>query len=162
MTRWCEQHNVQFTRGQPYKKDDNTHIEQKNWTHVRKLLGWERYDTAQAVQAMNDLYAQELRLWMNVFQPSVKLLRKVRVGARLRRVYDVARSPLQRVQESGEGQPEMLAQLRAQQLDLDPFQLNRRIEQKLAAIYERAHRSLSPSRFPFPIAGARKKRTDAG
>jgi len=78
--RWCAQHDIQFTRGRPYKKDDNAHIEQKNWTHVRKLMGWERYDTAQAVEAMNDLYRQELRLWMNVFQPSVKLVRKVWVG----------------------------------------------------------------------------------
>ena len=78
--RWCAQHAIQFTRGRPYKKDDNAHIEQKNWTHVRKLMGWERYDTAQAVEAMNDLYRQELRLWMNVFQPSVKLVRKVWVG----------------------------------------------------------------------------------
>jgi len=160
--RWCARRQIQFTRGRPYKKDDNAHIEQKNWTHVRKLLGWERYDTAQAVEAMNDLYGQELRLWMNVFQPSVKLLRKVRVGARVRRVYDVARSPLQRVQESGQGEAEALAHLRAQQLDLDPFQLNRRIEEKLAAIYELAHGSLSPSRFPFPIPEARKKRSGAG
>lgn len=78
--RWCARRQIQFTRGRPYKKDDNAHIEQKNWTHVRKLMGWERYDTAKAVEAMNDLYRHELRLGMNVFQPSVKLLRKVRVG----------------------------------------------------------------------------------
>ncbi len=83
---------------------DNAHIEQKNWTHVRRLMGWERYNTAEAVEAMNDLYRHELRLWMNVFQPSVKLVRKVRVGARLRRVYDAAQSPLARVQASGEGE----------------------------------------------------------
>jgi transposase InsO family protein len=92
--RWCARRDIQFTRGRPYKKDDNAHIEQKNWTHVRKLMGWERYDTARAVKAMNDLYGNELRLWMNVFQPSVKLVRKVRVGARLRRVYDAAQTPL--------------------------------------------------------------------
>jgi len=82
--RWCAQRQIQFTRGRPYKKDDNAHIEQKNWTHVRKLMGWERYDTVEAVEAMNDLYRHELRLWMNVFRPSVKLVRKVRVGARPR------------------------------------------------------------------------------
>ncbi len=156
--RWCAGRQIQFTRGRPYKKDDNAHIEQKNWTHVRKLLGWERYDTARAVEAMNDLYGQEWRLWMNVFQPSVKLLRKVRVGARVRRVYDAARSPLERVQQSGEGEVEALTQLRTQQANLDPFELNGRIEEKLAAIYELAHRSLSPSRSPIPIAAGRKKR----
>jgi hypothetical protein len=156
--RWCAGRQIQFTRGRPYKKDDNAHIEQKNWTHVRKLLGWERYDTAQAVKAMNDLYGQEWRLWMNVFQPSVKLLRKVRVGARVRRVYDAARSPLERVQQSGEGEVKALDQLHAQQENLDPFELNRRIEEKLAEIYELAHRNLSPSRSPYPIAAGRKKR----
>jgi hypothetical protein len=148
--RWCARRQVQFTRGRPYKKDDNAHIEQKNWTHVRKLRGWERYDTAEAVEAMNDLYRNELRLWMNVFQPSVKLLRKVRVGARLRRVYEAARTPLARVKDSGEGQAEALAGLQAQQASLDPFQLDRRIEEKLGAIYELAHRRLSPSRTSLP------------
>lgn len=148
--RWCAQHDIQFTRGRPYKKDDNAHIEQKNWTHVRKLMGWERYDTAQAVEAMNDLYRQELRLWMNVFQPSVKLVRKVRVGARLRRVYEAAQTPLQRIQASGEGEAEALARLQAQQANLDPFELHRHIEEKLGAIYELAHRRLSPSRPSLP------------
>jgi len=148
--RWCARRDIQFTRGRPYKKDDNAHIEQKNWTHVRKLMGWERYDTARAVEAMNDLYRHELRLWMNVFQPSVKLVRKVRVGARLRRVYEAARTPLQRVQASGEGEAEALARLQAQQASLDPFELNRRIEEKLGAIYELAHRRLSPSRARLP------------
>ena len=50
--RLCARREIQFARGRPYKKDDNAHIEQKNWTHVRKLMGWERYDTAQAVKAM--------------------------------------------------------------------------------------------------------------
>ena len=148
--RWCAHRQIQFTRGRPYKKDDNAHIEQKNWTHVRKLMGWERYDTAAAVEALNDLYRHELRLWMNVFQPSVKLVRKVRVGARLRRVYDAARTPLARVQASGEGEADALARLEAQQASLDPFELNRRIEEKLGALYELAHRRLSPSRTPLP------------
>ena len=148
--RWCARRDLQFTRGRPYKKDDNAHIEQKNWTHVRKLMGWERYDTTPAVEAMNDLYRHELRLWMNVFQPSVKLLRKVRVGARLRRVYDVAQTPLARVQASGEGIAESLARLQAEQARLDPFALNRRIEEKLEAIYELARRRLSPSRGSLP------------
>jgi hypothetical protein len=150
VARWCARRNIQFTRGRPYKKDDNAHIEQKNWTHVRKLLGWERYDTAQAVAAMNDLYRNELRLWMNLFQPSVKLLRKVRVGSRLRRVYEAARTPLERVQGSGVGEAEALAGLRGQQASLDPFELNCRIEEKLEVIYDLAHRTLSPSRPPRP------------
>jgi len=143
--RWCAQRQIQFTRGRPYKKDDNAHVEQKNWTHVRKLMGWERYDTLEAVEAMNDLYRHELSLWMNAFQPSVKLLRKQRVGARVRRVYDAARTPLERVQSSGEGEAAVLAQLQTQQASQDPFELSQRIEEKLAAIYELAHPRLSPA-----------------
>ena len=61
--RWWEAKHIQLTRGRPYKKDDNAHIEQKNWTYVRKLLGWERYDSPVVVAAINDLYCGELRLW---------------------------------------------------------------------------------------------------
>ena len=147
---YCQAQEIQFTRGRPYQKDDNAHIEQKNWTHVRKLMGWERYDTAQAVEAMNDLYRHELRLGMNVFQPSVKLIRKVRVGARLHRVYEAAQTPFARVQASGEGEPEALARLKAEQADVDPFELHRRIEEKLGVIYELALRRLSPSRGSLP------------
>ncbi len=143
--RWCARHQVQFTRARPYKKDDNAHIEQKNWTHVRKLVGWERYDTAPAVEALNDLYRNELRLWMNLFQPSVRLVKKLRVGSRLRRVYDAAQTPLDRVRTSGVSDAERLAQLEQQRASLDPFELARRIERKLHRIYDLAHRRLSPS-----------------
>jgi len=78
--RWCEQKQIQLTRGRPYKKDDNAHVEQKNWTHVRKLLGWERYDSEAAVEAINDLNRHELRLWMNLYLPSVKLGEKSSCG----------------------------------------------------------------------------------
>jgi transposase InsO family protein len=84
LKRWCHREQIQLTRGRPYKKDDNAYIEQKNWKHVRKLLGWERYDSAAAVAAINAVYRQQLRLWMNLYQPSVKLLKKVRVGSKLR------------------------------------------------------------------------------
>jgi hypothetical protein len=96
LQRYCRTHALQFTRGRPYKKDDNAHIEQKNWTHVRKLLGYERYDSAAAVAAMNTVYA-DLRLLQNLFLPSVKLVRKERVGARVRRRYDGPRTPLDRL-----------------------------------------------------------------
>src|SRR5260370_7436351 len=91
---WCEEKKIQLTRGRPYKKDDNAHVEQKNWTHVRKMLGWERYDSRAAVEALNDLYRHELRLWVNLYLPSVKLGKKVRVGSKLRPVYDAPQTPL--------------------------------------------------------------------
>jgi transposase InsO family protein len=141
---WCEQKQIQLTRGRPYKKDDNAHIEQKNWTHVRKLLAWDRYDTHEAVESMNDLYGRELRLWLNLFLPSVKLLKKVRVGAKVRRVYDGPRTPFERVKTCPQANPEQVARLEQMRKSLDPFQLGRIIERKLERIARLANRRLSP------------------
>jgi hypothetical protein len=142
--RWCAKREVQFTRGRPYKKDDNAHVEQKNWTHVRKLLGWDRYDTPQAVEAINDLYRNELRLWLNLYLPSVKLVKKLRVGSKLRRVYGPAQTPVDRVLASPGAHPDRVAELVRRREQLDPFQLARTIDQKLARIYALAHHRLSP------------------
>jgi hypothetical protein len=69
LLRYCRARAIQFTRGRPYKKDDNAHIEQKNWTHVRRILGYVRYDTEAAREATNDLYRHELRRFQNLFLP---------------------------------------------------------------------------------------------
>ena len=127
---------IQFTRGRPYKKDDNAHIEQKNWTHVRRLLGYERYDSPTALEALNDLYGQQLRLFQNLFLPSVKLQRKIRVGSKLKRVYDSPQTPFQRVCASKQVIPAKVAQLQHWRDTLDPFELSRQIEQKLERIFQ--------------------------
>ena len=142
--RWCARRDIQFTRGRPYKKDDNAHIEQKNWTHVRKLMGWDRYDTPETVEAINDLYAHELRLWMNLFLPSVKLIRKVRVGSKLRRLYGPAQTPLDRVLASPGVDPQRLAELQTLRQRLDPFALAQIIDRKLERVHALANRRLSP------------------
>ena len=140
LVRYCKAQSIQFTRGRPYKKDDNAHIEQKNWTHVRKLIGWDRYDNATAVGLLNDLYRHELRLMMNLFQPSVKLLRKERVGSRLKRIYDAPRTPLERLQAYPEADRAAVAKLMALRDSTDPFVLAKTIDDKLARIYELASR----------------------
>jgi transposase InsO family protein len=158
LKRWCEQQDIQMTRGRPYKKDDNAHIEQKNWTHVRKLLGWERYDTHEAVEAMNDLYRHELRLWLNLFLPSVKLVKKVRVGSKVRRVYYGPRTPLQRVQACPEADRTQLGRLEELGKSLDPFRLSRAIERKLERIYRLANRRLSPKEVQQSTSGQRREK----
>jgi hypothetical protein len=140
LVSYCRARQIQFTRGRPYKKDDNAHIEQKNWTHVRRLIGWDRYDTPVAVQLLDDLYRHEHRLMMNLFQPSVKLVRKERVGSRLRRVYDAPRTPLERLQTCSEADPKTVARLVALRGATDPFVLARTITDKLARIYDVASR----------------------
>lgn len=152
---WCDRRQIQLTRGRPYKKDDNAHIEQKNWTHVRKLLGWERYDSAAAVQAINDLYRQELRLWLNLYMPSVKLVKKMRVGSKVRRVYDRARTPLERVLASGEAKTPPLKQLERLRQSLDPFHLSQAIDQQLVHIHQSANQRLSPRRRTLHGQGQR-------
>ncbi len=149
LVRYCQRHGIQFTRGRPYKKDDNAHIEQKNWTHVRRLLGYVRYDSAEAVAAMNALYRQELRLFQNVFLPSVKLVRKVRVGSRLRRVYDRPQTPFERVQACPAADPARVAALRTLRAQLDPFALAEAIDQALSRLYALAHHRAAP-RSPAP------------
>ena len=144
---WCARHDAQFSRSRPYKKDDNAYIEQKNWTHVRKLLGWDRYDTPEAVEAMKDLYRNELRLWLNLFQPSSKLVKRVRVGSKLRRRYDRPRTPLDRLVACPEEDPSVRAKAAALinlRRSLDPFELSRQIDRKLHRIYALAHTRLSP------------------
>lgn len=150
---WCQRQKIQLTRGRPYKKDDNAHIEQKNWTHVRRLLGWERYDTHDVVEGINDLYSGELRLWLNLFLPSVKLVKKVRVGSKVRRVYDGPRTPLERVKACPEANAERVAWLEEQRKRLDPFQLAKIIDRKLERIYRQANRRLSPKEIQRTATG---------
>jgi hypothetical protein len=141
---YCQAHAIQFTRGRPYKKDDNAHIEQKNWTHVRKLLGYVRYDSPAALRAINALYANELRLLQNLFLPSVKLVRKERVGSRVRRRYDTPRTPLERVRACAEIDRAKVDALVALRDRLDPFVLAETIDRQLQAIFALANHRQSP------------------
>jgi transposase InsO family protein len=141
---FCRDRQIQFTRSRPYKKDDNAHIEQKNWTHVRKLLGWDRYESPEALVALNDLYRNELRLMMNLFQPTVKLRAKKRVGSRLRRTYAPAQTPLDRLAAHPEADPQRVQVLLQLRQSLDPFELSKVIDRKLKAIYALANYRLSP------------------
>jgi hypothetical protein len=125
---------VQFTRSRPYKKDDNAHVEQKNWTHVRKLLGYGRFDMQEAIDAINDLYRNELRWFQNLFQPSMRLKEKVRIGSRVIRKYDPAKTPLRRLIDSGKADPAKIQALLKLRESLNPFELSAIIELKLKAI----------------------------
>jgi hypothetical protein len=157
---YCQAQEIQFTRGRPYKKDDNAHIEQKNWTHVRKLLGYVRYDTPAAQAAIHRLYRDELRLFQNLFLPSVKLLRKERVGARVRRRYDAPRTPLDRVLACPELRPEVAAHLQRQRDRLDPFALARTERPGGGTTGRRGPRGPAPSvigRARQPERGARHR-----
>jgi hypothetical protein len=127
---------VQFTRSRPYHKDDNAHVEQKNWTHVRQWLGYHRLDNPKVVPLMNDLYTTEWRLYHNFFLPSVKLLEKKRVASRTIKRYDTPKTPYQRVMESTNISDEVKLSLKKEFQQLNPFRLRKAMEIKLAKIFK--------------------------
>ena len=127
---------IQFTRSRAYHKDDNAHVEQKNWTHVRQWLGYDRLDNPQVVPPLNDLYTQEWRLFHNFFLPSVKLLAKERIASKTIRRYDPPKTPYQRVMESPLVTPATKKELTAQLKTLNPFRLRAAIEMKLKKIFQ--------------------------
>ncbi len=136
--KFCEDRNIQFTRSRPYKKDDNAHIEQKNWTHVRRIIGYERYDSIPELEAMRDLYRNNLNVMMNLFQPCVKLAEKVRIGSKVRRVYEKAMTPLDRLVSYYERNtlpiPSNVLNLISLRNSTNPFKLSKRIEKLLHLI----------------------------
>ena len=134
---------IQFTRSRPYKKNDNAHIEQKNGPQVRQMVGYDRYDSERAQRAMNDLYA-DLRILNNLFRPSMKLLKKIRMGSRVIRRYDVPRTAFQRVLECPQADPRKIQALRRIKESTDPFVLAERIDKKLRALFALASKPPSP------------------
>lgn len=132
--RSCLNKKIVFTRGRPYHKNDNAHIEQKNWTHVRKLFGNRRRITQKECDLMNDLYRNEWRLYKNFFQPNLKLIQKIRYGKhheRIKNVYDTPQTPYQRLIQSPQISKDTKKKLQALYETLNPFELKRQIEYKL-------------------------------
>ena len=134
--KYCHREKLEFTRSRVNKKNDNAYIEQKNWTHVRKTFGYLRYDTYGELAIMNDLYHNELRLYKNFFQPVMKLKSKERVGGRVKRKYEVSKTPYQRLMESEQIRDEVKDELRGIYLSLNPAELKRNIDAKLAKLYK--------------------------
>jgi hypothetical protein len=97
---YCRRNRITFTRSRSYKKNDNCHVEQKNWSVIRRVIGYDRFSTKVAFEALGDVYAV-LRLYINFFQPVSKLVRKSRHGAKVHKIYDTARTPYQRLLRSG-------------------------------------------------------------
>jgi transposase InsO family protein len=158
---YCDQNHIQFTRGRPYKKDDNAHIEQKNYTHVRKLLGYPRYDSLQAQRAINELYRNELSILQNLFLPSMKLKQKSRVGSKLKRRYELPQTPLERLAQCPEANPVKIKQLKALRDQTDPFELAHRVDHKLERIYQLANHRVSPTLPSTPAVTRSEEQTMA-
>ena len=119
-------------------------VEQKNWTHVKKYVGYLRYETKEELETLNDLYHNELRLYKNFFQPVMKLKEKVRIGGKIHRKYEKAKTPYQRVMESPEVPKEKKEKLKRIYQSLNPAQLKRTIDRKLDLLYKTSKRKTNP------------------
>jgi hypothetical protein len=125
---------VRFTRSRPYHKNDNAHVEGKNWTHIRQYLGYDRFDQQPITSAINELYTSQWRLLFNFFIPSVKLLEKNRQGSKICKTYDQPKTPLQRLLESPDIKPQTKLQLQKQSKRYNPFLLQEQIKIKIKRI----------------------------
>jgi hypothetical protein len=143
LLRYCTENQVTFTRSRPYRKNDNCFVEQKNYSIVRRAVGYRRYDTPDELQALNELYAM-LRLYTNFFQPSMKLIEKTRIGSKVRKKYDKAKTPYRRVLESGFVPDEAKQELEQLYETLNPAKLNRevnRLQDRLDELAQSKHKA---------------------
>jgi len=124
--RYCQSEQITFTRGRPYRKNDSCYVEQKNYSVVRRAVGYLRYDTVEQLEIINELYGY-LRLYTNYFQPVMKLIEKTRIGSRVRKKHDKPKTPYQRVLESLNVEEKKKKVLRSEYAKLNPAELKRQI-----------------------------------
>jgi len=139
LKRYCAQEHITFTRCRPFKKNDQAYVEQKNWTVVRQVVGYDRYEGPAACDALNALY-RPLRLYVNFFQPVMVLLSKHRDGAKVTRRYDQAKTPYQRALASPDVAEEAKSRLRQQHIALNPAALLREIRAAQEAFWKLANK----------------------
>jgi hypothetical protein len=134
--KWLQKRRapVFMTRSRPYKKDDNAHVEQKNWTHIRQCFGYERHDNPEVVEPMNALVKGAYGQLLNNFHASLKLDHKERKAGKVRRIYGEAQTPLARVLASAQVTEETKKQLRQHKESLNPFALKQEVDRSLKQI----------------------------
>jgi len=137
LLRYCQQEQITFTRSRPYKKNDQAHVEQKNGSIVREFVGYDRYEGHEAYRRLDALY-MVLNLYVNFFQPVMKLVSKERVGNKVKKRYDTAKTPYQRTLESDQVSDEVKQRLRKEYESLNPAALLRTIESRQDALWQHA------------------------
>jgi hypothetical protein len=143
LVRYCQTEQITFTRSRPYWKNDQAHVEQKNWSVVRKLIGYDRYESRVALDALNAVYAV-LRLWTNHWQPVLKLVSKERSGARVTKRYDTARTPYRRMLAAGILPAEAEQALRDEHAAPGPVAVRAALDQAVAAFWRHHVRGHQP------------------
>ena len=130
LVRFCERHAIEHHRSRPYRKNDNAHVEQKNRQLVREVVGYARYDQHSDVRWLNGVY-EVLDAYANMVVPSQKLISKTREGSKVRKRYDTARTPFERLSELEAISPQRQSELAAFRRDLNPLALKREIDARL-------------------------------
>ncbi len=136
---------VSFTRSRPYKKNDNAHVEQKNWSHVRQLLGYDRLEDPRLCARINTLYRDYWEPLNNYFMPSAKLIEKIRHGAKIKKRHDKPMTPCDRLLQSQYISKHDKEQLRQKRKALNPFVLAQKLEKALNEIFNQSPRSGRPT-----------------
>ena len=139
LLNYCKKEHITFTRARPYRKNDNCFVEQKNYSVVRRAVGYLRYDTDEEMRIMNKLY-DVLSLYINFFLPSMKLLEKTRIGSKVIKKYDKPRAPYKRIIALDAVSEEVKEKLRKTYGELNPLSLKRQIDkftQELWKAYEK-------------------------
>lgn len=136
MVRYCDKENIVFTRSRPYQKNDNAYIEQKNWTTIRKNLGYTRIETQKKTDIINELYRGPLRDYINFFLPSMKCVERKRVGSKIVKKYDVAKTPYQRIIESRNVPQNVKNILTKRYSELNPITLRQEIDKLKKRIFK--------------------------
>lgn len=137
---WCDTEKIELTRSRPNHKNDNAHVEQKNYTVVRKVLGYTRIETDEAVVLMNQLYAGPWRLFVNFFLPTMKCVEKKRVGSKYIRKYDTPQTPYQWALADPRISAEVKAELTVLKETLNPLVLRKEIDTLVRKIFNSARR----------------------
>ena len=135
LLRYCQSEQITFTRSRPYKKNDQAHVEQKNWSVVRHTVGYDRLETEEELALLRSIYA-DLRLYINFFQPVLKLIGKERIDGKTVRTYDRAATPYRRVLALDTLPLDVKARLTAQYVQLNPVTLRARIDAKVAQLWK--------------------------
>lgn len=150
---FANEHTIVFTRGRPYKKNDNPHVEQKNNSILRRNTGYLRYDKPEHAEVLRELY-EHLNLYVNYFQPTMILLEKHRIGAKTIRKYDIPKTPYQRILDSDSVSDEIKHNVRTIYANLNPADLKRKINDCQARLIHMA----APLRAPLEVVNVRRKK----
>ena len=149
---WCRAQKIEVTRSRAYKKNDQCFVEQKNGAIVRHFIGYDRYEGERAYRQLTEVY-RALRLYVNFFQPSMKLKEKTREGSHVQRRYDAAQTPFQRLLAAGAVSAEQQARLTALFENLDPVRLLRQLERLQDALWQQAILPQAIAHRLVPLAG---------